>query len=342
MDVQSKILRISLFLAVAGSLFSCSTDPFDVDLSGIEADIKIERMDQDLFGAESNSMSEVNFELQSKYGEFYEIYIGEIIGLGSPYDPMIDLNLMRFVSDLDMQDVWKAINTNYADLSAIEAELSECFRYYKYYFPEGKIPRVIAYHSGFNYGTYATDEILGIGLEMYLGRQHELVNALPHQNFPVYIKQKMDPEYLVPDAMIAWLHTNHFELGDNMDFLETIVAMGKNLYILDALMPNTPDHVKIHYSLDKWNWCMQNENNIWREIVDQELLFSKDQNEIFKFVTPGPFTAGLPKDSPARVGTWLGWRIVQAYMSDNPGISIPELLEEKDAQKILKSYKPAR
>lgn len=321
---------------------SCNSDPLDVDISNIKVELEFHRMERELFSLETADMSSLNVDLLAKYGEFYELYLQEIVGIGSPYDPMVALNLKRFTTDLDMKDVAREIEKTFSDLSALEAELNKSFRYYKYYFPEHSLPKIVTYHSGFNYGAYCTDSVLGIGLEMYLGRNNQLVQALPNQVFPAYIKQKMDPEYLLADAMIGWLNTHHFGDSDNLTFLETIVEMGKNLYVLSAVLPQVPDHVKIHYEKEQWDWCLDNETNIWREIVEQELLFSKDQNKIMKFVTPGPFTTGLPHESPSRVGTWLGWRMVNTYMAEKSGITISQLLAEKDAAKILKYYKPER
>ena len=53
----------------------------------------------------------------------------------------------------------------------------------------------------------------------------------------------------------------------------------------------------------------------------------------------GPFTPGFPRESPGHVGEWIGWRMVQAYLEDNPATSWPDLLTV-DPRTVLKSYKP--
>ena len=56
----------------------------------------------------------------------------------------------------------------------------------------------------------------------------------------------------------------------------------------------------------------------------------------------GPFTAEITQDSPGRLGLWVGWRIVESYMRNNKGVTLHELINENDAQKILEQsfYKP--
>ena len=55
-----------------------------------------------------------------------------------------------------------------------------------------------------------------------------------------------------------------------------------------------------------------------------------------------PFIQGFPDGSPGRIGHWLGWQIVKAYMEKNPTISIEKLMTHNNAQKLLNEskYKP--
>jgi uncharacterized protein YjaZ len=55
-----------------------------------------------------------------------------------------------------------------------------------------------------------------------------------------------------------------------------------------------------------------------------------------------PFIQGFPEGSPSRIGHWLGWQIVKAYMLNNPKIPIKELMRNNNMQQILDAskYKP--
>ena len=70
--------------------------------------------------------------------------------------------------------------------------------------------------------------------------------------------------------------------------------------------------------------------------------YTKENNKILKYMGETPFTQGFPEGSPGRVGHWTGWQIIKKYMKNNPSITIKELMQEKDAQKILNlsKYKP--
>ena len=105
------------------------------------------------------------------------------------------------------------------------------------------------------------------------------------------------------------------------------------------MMPNEEEYLKIKYTADELSWCKENESNIWQTIINQEILYSKDIKIINNFIGDAPSTKGLPSESPSRVGSWLGYRIVTDYANKNCA-SLEEVIKEKNVRKILKSYKP--
>jgi uncharacterized protein YjaZ len=63
-----------------------------------------------------------------------------------------------------------------------------------------------------------------------------------------------------------------------------------------------------------------NESNIWQFFVERELLFETDPKLARRFINPAPFTKfnlELDAESPGRLGQYMGWQIVRAYMENN-------------------------
>ncbi|MCX6287479.1 MAG: gliding motility lipoprotein GldB, partial [Bacteroidetes bacterium] len=118
----------------------------------------------------------------------------------------------------------------------------------------------------------------------------------------------------------------------------------KRLYLQDAILPATPDRLKIGYTQEQYNWIKKNEVQVWGTIIENHMLYSNDGRIIRVFTSDGPFTAEFSKTSPPLLGNWIGWQIVKQYMERNPDISIEQLLKEKDSQKILagSKYKPEK
>jgi len=108
------------------------------------------------------------------------------------------------------------------------------------------------------------------------------------------------------------------------------------------ILPKTPDHIKIGYTEKQLEWCKENKKNIWAFLIENKLLYSSGSTTFRKFFTDGPFTHEFSKDSPARIGEWVGWQIVRTYMNKHPDIKPSKLFSNNDAQEILmkSGYKP--
>ena len=327
-----------IILLLTLSLFSCATDPLDIDTSSIEVEIKVRRMEQELFQPESNNIIETHDYLLEKYGSLYQLFFENMLGEGSVFDPMASSYLEKFIGNQDMQNFYNEINTKFHDFNVYENEFRDAFKNYKYYFPDSTIPEIVTFYSNFNANAFPLENRLGIGLDMYLGSENEIVKSIPTASLPQFIKDKMDSTFLVADGIKYWLFNRFFE-DDNPDFLAEIISSGKIMYLMDAILPNKSDAIKIGYTESELNWCKTNEVNIWEILINEELLYSKDQKKIAQFTANGPFTKGLPEESPSMVGVWIGWQMVRDYVEDT-GASVVNLLAETNHRKILKSYDP--
>jgi len=111
---------------------------------------------------------------------------------------------------------------------------------------------------------------------------------------------------------------------------------------LDAVLPQTPDSLKICYPARKLEWAQKNEANIWAFLVGNQLLYTTDYQTQSSLIQDGPFTTGFSKESPSRLGVFIGWQIMHSYLRRHPETSLEQLLQITDSQKILQEsgYKP--
>jgi gliding motility-associated lipoprotein GldB len=325
------------FALIAGSCVQ--KDQFDIDTSDIEVNIEIQRLDKDLFELDPAKIEEETEYLINKYGEFFELYNGRIINLGSPYKKEFPELLTGFVTDYTMNKVYQETKQVFPDLEPIEKEIEDGFKRYKYYFPEKLIPAVYSYIGGFNQSIVVADSIIGIGLDKYLGVECEFYNRLQTPN---YLKQNMRPELIPVDVIKSWAITE-FVYNDSMDNLvNNMIYHGKIQYLLDAVYPNIPDTLKFGFTGEQMRWCIANENQMWNYLIEEKLLFSTDYMLINKHINPAPFTSGYPNESPGRASVWLGWKIVQKYMQRNNDLTVHDLMFNNNYQEILSSsrYEP--
>jgi len=56
------------------------------------------------------------------------------------------------------------------------------------------------------------------------------------------------------------------------------------------------------------------------------------------YFNEAPFTKGLPKESPDRLGQYIGWKMVRKYVEKHDDITLEKLLKVPYAE-IMQSYK---
>ena len=331
---------LMFFVIVASLLASCKKrGNQDVDISEIEINIEIKRLDKDIFEIDLGNVPEGVGDLINKYGEFFELYNNRVINLGNPYSNTYSDILTGFVTDYTMNKVYKKTMEVYPDLNILEFELENGFKRYKYYFPEKIVPAFYTYIGGFNQSIVVSDSILGIGIDKYLGSDCVFYDRLGIAN---YMQHNMIPEMIPLDAVKAWALTE-FDYNDSVDnVVNNMIYHGKIQYFLDVMFPETTDSIKYGFSGDEIQWCINNEKQMWDFLIDQKMLFSTDYMMINKLINPAPFTAGFPNESPGRATVWLGCNIVEAYMNKHSEVSIKDLMLENDYQKILSEsrYEP--
>jgi hypothetical protein len=86
----------------------------------------------------------------------------------------------------------------------------------------------------------------------------------------------------------------------------------------------------------------EHEQVIWASFLENELLYETSNMTKNKFFAERPKTLEVGEKCPGRIGRWVGWRIVDAYMEEHPEISLPELMQMADARRIFNEsgYKP--
>jgi uncharacterized protein YjaZ len=124
--------------------------------------------------------------------------------------------------------------------------------------------------------------------------------------------------------------------------LDVIIGEGKKMYFTEKMLPKTSKANIIEYTPEQYQWCLENEFQIWSFFIEQDLLYSTDDLIYQRYVAPAPSSAKMPPESPGQTGVWLGWQIVTAYMAKNKNVSLAQLMAQADAQKIMNDsgYKP--
>lgn len=263
--------------------------------------------------------------------------------LGDDPDTLAVLQIRDFIMDPLNRQLATDCEMKYRDIGFLEEGLASLFGNCKRNIDGFRQPQVYSYVSGLLYESpiQYIDSVLIIGLDMFLGRDYEAYRAV---GLPVYMTARMDKANILPECARQIATSLVPTETEPKVLLDHMILHGKVLYAMDLLLPETPDSLKIGYTAKQVKWCRENEKELWRMLIDQELLFSPDPLVVRKFIQDGPFTAGLPDGAPAMLGKYIGWQIVRSYMDKHREMSLEQLFNAADSQIILSEsgYKPKK
>lgn len=328
--------KFFVLISILSISASCKQNKFDVNTNNIDTEISIQRIEQDLFEMNFDSIDNQSQALHTKYGEFYKLYTESVLKLGDINSALYCDNLKKFITNYSVYAGYKEALSVFNNMEVIEKELTNAFKYYTYYFPERMAPEVYTIITGYNQSLVVDEGVIAIGLDKYLGRECEFYSRLNIYN---YLKLNMHKGMIVSDCMKAWALTE-FPFNDSINnILSNMLYHGKIHYFQKAMMPFAPDSIIMGYTDEHIKWCQHHEKQMWLYLVENKLLFDTEYLKIKKFTEPSSYTKDFGQYSPGRAINWIGWRIISEYMDKNPGISLKDLMNSDDYQTILQKSK---
>jgi hypothetical protein len=332
--MKIRILVLHFLVIVLISLASCRRNQFIVNTSDIKVDIKIKRLETDLFTLNPGGIKEKIPALQVKYNGFLKFF-GYVINIGEINDSTWNEGFVKFCTDKVNNEVFASTMKVYPDIKNLEKDLADAFRHYRYYFPLKKIPGIFTCITGFNNSIIIGDSVLGIGLDKYLGSDSKYY---PEMQIYKYQTAKMNPYNIVPDCMYAWASTewDYKQMGYETDnVLTQMIHEGKLFYFVKSMLPAIDDNLVFGFTDGQMKFCRNNESQMWQYLVEQNLLFSSEQLTKRKLTGEAPFTSYFSKESPGRAAVWTGFRIIESFMINNRSTTLEDLMKNKDIQGIL-------
>ncbi len=316
---MKKLLVLTIILL---GIVSCKKDTIKkVDVSDIKVTLSIDRFEQKFYTSNEKTLP----NLKKQYPYLFPVQ-----------NDSIWLNKIKNEAELfqKTQKVFKNTDT-------IKNEITNLFKHIKYYHSSFKPPKIITLITNLDYENniiYA-DSLLFVSLDMYLGK-----NSNVYDDFPKYLSQNFDKSQLVVDIAKA-ISERYFIPESSRQFLNLMINEGKKMYLLDRYLPTFSDAQKIGYTKNQLDWAVVNESQLWKYFIENKLLYSTDPKLFTRFIANAPFSKfyiDIDKESPGRIGVWLGRQIVRSYMNNN-NVTLQQLLQT-NAEEIFKKskYKPKK
>ena len=294
--------------------------------------IKIKRYDQALFALPLTQFRDNLKKIAPSYPLFLNINLN---------DPSIVNDLQKFAADPSNRSLNKEVQQQYSDIRFLETGLTDVFTRCASYFKGGHAPYVYTFVSGIDYQfpiRYDGDN-MAIGIDLFLGGDFAPYKRI---QIPNYMTRRMTREKILPTCMaeVGKFLLSSQKPGNTL--LDKMIMEGKILLFQDATLPDITDNIKIGFTPEQLKWCDEYAGDVWKYMIERQLLYSTNPEETQKFMQDGPFTLSFGKDSPSRIGVWMGWQIVRKYMKENKTVTLEELFKNMDSQSILEKsgYKP--
>ncbi len=321
-------------------LCGCRSDRryFPKDVPSVQ--VPVVRFDSALLHLDTASVSEGINRLYTDYPYFMPVFCEDILGIYATDTAYLCKALPQFLDDTlyGFRQTNAEVLRQYADITDVQQSLNAAFARLLYLYPDWQIPTIYFFVSGFNASILFLDDDIAVGVDMYLGSDYEYYNRVVYN----YQKQTMRKECIAADVVSAYLF-RHIPFNSRQGrLLENMIYRGKIMYMLSLLFPDEPEYEIMGYTQAQWEWCKKYEADIWKRMIDKKDLFRSESMVLSSYLNDGPFTSEISQDAPARLGTWTGWQICKAYMENNKEVTLQQLMQEPDAQKILEQsyYRP--
>jgi hypothetical protein len=229
----------------------------------------------------------------------------------------------------------------FGDESELKKEFTEAFKNLRYYYPDARIPKIETVISGFDTDMLVSDSLIIVSLDYFLGP-----GAKYRPNMYEYLLRQYGKENIVPSCLLLYGingRVNQVNPDDNT-VLADMIAYGKSFYFAKQMMPCTPDSVFIWYTAEEIKGARENQDLIWARFIEDKILYATSHMVKQKYLGDRPQTVEVGEKCPGRIAQWVGWEIVKKYKETHPEVSLPQLMQTANADKIFKEsrYKPER
>ncbi|AGC75942.1 gliding motility protein [Nonlabens dokdonensis DSW-6] len=312
-------------LAFAKALLSCNTaSQLESEIKAIPIDVELRKFHEEFSNSEAQDLP----RLKEEYPMFFpqrtadSIWISKLSGKDTIY------NVLE-----------KAVQDAQFDYGRIEEDIENVMKHVVYYFPDFEPTPIVTVLSEVNYRqkVIPIENQLIVSIDTYLGDDHELYLGINK-----YQRENLNREQLPADVALAYSRL-FVEPSFDRSLLGNMIYHGKLHYLQELFAPHTTGDQRFSFTPEKYNFTVENESQMWRYFVDNELIYKTDSKLLSRFILPAPFSKfylEVDQQTPGGVGRYIGYRMVKSFMENNE-VDI-ETMIQLNAEDIFErsKYKP--
>ena len=330
--------RILILLAICLMMASCqeneSAYKAKLDIKPEPYDLEFDRYEEVLFNLDTTDFQAELMKVQDRYRVFLS---------GDLNNPDAVQYLKDFATDPFSIILYKKVKVVFPDLKQVESEVEDVLAHFHYYYPDIELPKkaftcITGVHPD-EPPVQIIDDQLVISLDWYLNGD-ELYDQM---GMPKYMQVRTKIATLAKNVAEQLYMYYLCEWRKQGQIIGEMVFYGRRDFFAEAMCPEMPDSVLLGYSSEQWYWAVENEGQMWADIVGNRRLYDASLDSYMMFFGDGPFTQAYSNDAPSRLGEFFGLNIIRSYFSNNE-TSLQNLMQRNDLQNIFQDsgYKPKK
>ncbi len=167
------------------------------------------------------------------------------------------------------------------------------------------------------------DSVALIALNHFLGAEYP-----GYSRWPAYRRLEKEPAnlpYYLAEALVAQAYPYQAE-GSDATLMSHLLYQGALAKAKLAIVPRAEVRGVLEYNAEDFAWIEENKDRLWAELVASGLLFDTSESTAARFVAPSPAVRDLPSIYPGRIGRYVGLKLVEDYLRNNPDATLSFLL----------------
>lgn len=335
MNIIAKILTFfSLCLVLASCQEQEPAYKSRLDIKAEPYDLEFDRYENVLFNLDTTDFQQELMKIQDRYRVFLS---------GDLNNPEAVRYLKDFATDPFSVNLYQKVKASFPDLKEVEPVVEEVFAHFHYYYPDIELPKkaftcITGVHPDEPPVQIINDQLV-ISLDWYLNDEE----TYDQIGMPRYMSLRRKVPTLAKEVAEQLYMYYLYEWRKQGQIVGEMVFFGRRNFFVEAMCPEIPDSVLLGYSSDQWHWALENEGQMWADIVGNKRLYDAGLDAYMMYFGDGPFTQAYSNDAPSRLGEFFGLNIVRSYASNND-FDLVKLMSRKDLQNIFQDsgYKPKK
>ena len=332
--IAKTITLISLFLVMASCQEHEPVYKAKLDINPEPYDLEFDRYEEVLFNLDTANFQRELMKIQENYRIFLS---GDLNNLEAVQ------YLKDFATDPFSMVLYDKVKAAFPDLKEVEPVVEDVLAHFHYYYPDIELPKkaftcITGVHPD-EPPVQIIDNQLVISLDWYLNDEE----TYDRIGMPKYMSLRRNVLTMAKEVAEQLYMFYLYEWRKQGQVVGEMVFYGRRNFFVEAMSPELPDSILLGYSSNQWQWAVENEGQMWADIVGNRRLYDAGLDAYMMFFGDGPFTQAYSNDAPSRLGEFFGLNIIRSYVSNNE-TTLQKLMERKDLQIIFQDsgYKPKK